>query len=211
MTAAPAAGAHLGTLTSSVPRSDGSVVSLPLSGLDALWLARSIVGESQRDALAVGSTLLRRWCFVNDQRKNAGSSLLWPTFTDLVRAYSQPVNPAWADRGTEQQIARRARITGLSWAEIPESVRTVVLGLLGGRVPLSKPGAIHFADTRVSRTFMANNPGAKTVGDGHNTFLSLPASRSYPEPRVVRGPDSPPLPPSKGPLLAGCFVLLVLL
>lgn len=196
----------LGTLVS-----DGGL-RLALTRDDATWMARACVGESVRDAAEVTSTLLRRWAFVNDQRTGRGESTVWPTLTDLIRAYSQPVNPRWAERGTAARQARRARISSMAWSDVPATVRTTVLELLGGRRRLALPGAVHFADRRVSASFLARYPAATRVrASTDNVFIALPASRSYPEPVILPGPGAPPASPSDGGAVAsGAAVALAL-
>jgi hypothetical protein len=161
---------------------------------DALWLARAIVGESIADAAAVASTMLRRLAYVSD-RQNPPARL-WPSLAFLLRGdeerrgYSQPVSVYWSTRGSASAQARRARISSMSWDEIPPSVRDVVLGMLTGRMPLVVPGAVHFAAPAEAARFLENTPGSARVGGGRNWFLSMPGSRRY-EPQIIGG--GPPL------------------
>jgi hypothetical protein len=64
-----------------------------LTETDVIWLARSIRGEcganpSRESAAAVAWTMMNRFMLVPGFAK-------WTSYTDLIRAFSQPVNPAW--------------------------------------------------------------------------------------------------------------------
>ena len=155
-------GAAIGTL-------HGERCSVVLTMDDALWTARAVHGEASSNAAgranehrAIVSVWLRRWAKVNDRRIKGGEAPLWPSFTDLVRAHSQPVNPRWSDdprtaevdgdlaranpsRATPAQLARRQRIQSLDWESIPLPVRRIVLALLSGADPLTARPAIDFA------------------------------------------------------------------
>lgn len=154
-----------------------------LTDEDALWMARSIVGESVRDASAVASTMLRRLAYVSDRqgRRVWGSLTELLIGTDSTRGYSQPVSIYWRERGTAAQQARRASIRSLGWEEIPASVRATVTRLFTG-APLAVPGAIHFADTRLSAEFIQENPGSSVVWRGANVFIAMAGSRAYRDP-----------------------------
>lgn len=100
-----------------------------LTDEDVLWLARAFVGEAGEDCSEQEAAYLF-WCWM--QRfmlvKAAWNSESW-SFTDLVRAHSQPVNPLWAVAGqgkcvshpdycTSDKIARRAKVSGYSVSEL---------------------------------------------------------------------------------------------
>ena len=109
---------------------------------DRLWLGRALVGETggrdRRAAAAVAWSMRNRWV---QKQARAG----WPTFTALLRAYSQPINPKWESLTssgcvrspsmcTEDMLARRASIRSLSWSGIPPLVQQVVEDLATGRL-----------------------------------------------------------------------------
>ncbi len=199
---------------------------------DALWTARALYGEApaggdgrKAERYAVVSCWLRRWAVYSDKRLRDGLEPLWPTFRALVTAHSQPVNPRWADdpdtpevdgdlarrnpsRATPAQLARRARIAGMPWDQIPTPVRSVVLELLTGSHALTAKPADDFAapvlwqrygaDWSSREARLRTLPGAverKDAGDryvdvpgadrGANVLVSSPLSRSSAEPRVI--------------------------
>lgn len=166
---------------------DGGLLVLAMSDTDALWLGRALVGEEGASASheayrAVASCLCRRWIQVQQPRARSGGALLWPTFTHLIRAYCQPVNPAWEARGTAAQIERRALIRSMRWDELPPAAQRVALGMCSGELSLTAPAAVHFADGPTSAHFMANNPGSAVVSSAaKNVLISTAASRRDPE------------------------------
>lgn len=62
---------------------------------DALWLARAVEAEGEPRP-EVAQTLVNRWAWLAETPKTAA---VYPTLADLVRAYCQPVNPAWFVKG----------------------------------------------------------------------------------------------------------------
>ena len=173
---------------------------LPLSSLDAVWLARALVGEggTAADAIAISSTMVRRWAMLRD----ASASSPFGTLADLVvgrfdgpdphegdgrgvelRGYSQPVAVQWRGRGVE----RRRRIRQLGWDDIEPWRRTAVLRVLTGRVALSAPAAVHFAAPEVVARQLRRHPDWQRVpvSGARNEFASVPQSRLMHEPVVV--------------------------
>lgn len=70
-----------------------------LTETDVIWLARSIRGEcgphpTREAAAAVSWTLMNRFMLLPAFAK-------WTSFTDLIRAFSQPVNPEWFADGSK--------------------------------------------------------------------------------------------------------------
>lgn len=207
MSPPPVADVVLGTLET--PRGQ----TLALTGDDALWLARALVGEAGPDAadgpegLAIASTMLRRWSVVNDARAARGQPALWPTFAALLMAYCQPINPDWARRGSPEQQARRARITSMPWSDIPPRIRELALGVLSGRERLTARPAVDFAAASLVEDRVRGNAllARVTVPGAHNAFMSDSQSRAAREPRV-RG-HAPPM----GPVLAALALVFVTL
>ena len=67
--------------------------SLGWSADDRLWLLRAVEAEGEpRDLVA--QTLVNRWCWLWDEMPGKYTEL-----HELVRAYAQPVNPAWFPMG----------------------------------------------------------------------------------------------------------------
>ena len=116
---------------------------IPLTNADKLWLARAIVGESggtnRRAAAAV------TWAMAQNLMLVGSSPPRMSTFTGIIRAYSQPVNPIWENRGTAAQQARRARIRTLGWSSIPQTTRSVVDDFWAGTLENPVPEMVDFA------------------------------------------------------------------
>ncbi|MCA9607149.1 MAG: SGNH/GDSL hydrolase family protein [Myxococcales bacterium] len=175
---------------------------LPLSSVDAVWLARAVVGEGgpSADAYAVASTMVRRWAFLHD----ADPSLPFRSLTDLVvgrfagpepyegegrevevRGYSQPVAVQWRNGAHE----RRRQIRELPWDSIEPWRREAVLRILTGNAPLTAPAAVHFAAPDVVARELARNEGWQRVPvpGARNAFVSTRVSRAAREPVVAGG------------------------
>jgi len=90
----------------------------------ALWCARMLVGEAGKihrdEASAMLWAMLNRW-FLHPGRRH------WPTFLDMIRRFSQPINPDWQRGGrlakkhagtihcTRGKLTRRELICSLDW------------------------------------------------------------------------------------------------
>lgn len=111
----------------------------------ALWAARMLIGEggtkiSQKKAAACLWALMNRWMLHPGRR-------YWPTFLYMMRRFSQPINPRWQKGGdlarkyagtwhcTPARLRRRAKISSLTWAEIPEGIVEIVRDFQAGRLP----------------------------------------------------------------------------
>lgn len=75
---------------------------LEITAEDALWLARALAGEGPPHT-HIAQTLVNRWAWLADFVPGT-----YPTLTSLVRAYAQPVNPAWFPGGEKFQDAYAA-------------------------------------------------------------------------------------------------------
>ncbi len=173
---------------------------LPLSSLDAVWLARAVVGEggTEVDAAAIASTMVRRWALLRDTNPRSP----FRTLTDLVvgrfagpdpyegagrevsvRGYSQPVAVQWRTG----EVARRRRVRELAWDAIELSKRRAVLGVLTGARALTAPAAVHFAAPAVVTERLPHHEGWRRVPvhGASNVFVSTAASRRVSEPLVV--------------------------
>lgn len=82
---------------------------LEVTPADALWLARSVEREGE-PRTAVAQTMVNRWAWARD------FSDRYPRLQDMVRAYSQPVNPRWFPDG-DLHRARIAELEQLAAAE----------------------------------------------------------------------------------------------
>jgi hypothetical protein len=84
---------------------------LPLTSVDAVWLARAIVGEggTEIDAMAIASTMVRRWALLRD----AEASSPFRTLTDLVVASPGPTRTrATAVKSSSAATPNRSRSSG---------------------------------------------------------------------------------------------------
>lgn len=174
---------------------------LPLTSLDALWLARALVGEGggEADAMAITSTMLRRWALLQDAQRSSP----FRTLTDLVvgrfvgadpydgegrevavRGYSQPVAVQWRSA----DVPRRRRIRELGWSDIEPWRREIVIRLLTGAVSLVARPAVHFAAPRLVREGLERRAGDwqhVPVTGAANRFISTQSSRRAIEPTAV--------------------------
>ena len=144
---------------------------------DRLWLLRAVEAEGPPRSL-VAQTLVNRWAWLWDTTPGR-----YLTLTDLVRAYAQPVNPAWFPEGKlfeqslgklppEQRLAaaqraeRRRDVHATRTSFSPETVAAVDQALFG---PLSLPmGALHFAAPSLARPELpilvpATSPGENAI------------------------------------------------
>jgi hypothetical protein len=128
-----------------------------ITSTDKLWLGRALVGETggraRRDLEAVTWALAQNFVLVI----GAGNRRpRFSTFTDCIRAYSQPVNPRWIDPNgvkcrqhpgacTERHIARRRRISSMSWSSLPQATRQAVDDFVAGRLDNPVPNMVDFA------------------------------------------------------------------
>ena len=111
----------------------------------ALWAARMCVGEGGRRCSAVKAAamlwaVMNRWMLHTARR-------YWPTYRFLMRRFSQPINPRWQRGGdlarkyagtkhcTSARLRRRARISSLTWDEIPERIADAVEDFQLGQLP----------------------------------------------------------------------------
>jgi hypothetical protein len=111
----------------------------PLTPEDKLWLGRALVGETggenRQAAAAVAWSMKNRY----EQKRR------WRTFSSLLRAYCQPINPKWESLDsegcrrspsmcTQAHLTRRAGIRNLTWEGMPQVTRQVVMDLADGRL-----------------------------------------------------------------------------
>lgn len=100
---------------------------------DILWLARALYGEAG-DPISRRSASAIAWCLIN--RYLMWGSDFWEgkSFTEFMRAFSQPINPIWTDPNsskclgqpkdcTPERIARRRMIQGAAWEDLPYSAK----------------------------------------------------------------------------------------
>lgn len=147
--------------------------SYTLTAADKLWAARMVEGEGPlEDAPAVLWTMTQLFAPAGQRAKYGG--MRYRTFADLIRAYSQPINPRWAPSGdmcspggrgyatnacSVSRLERRAELARAPYSSLDPAKRAVVERWFKGNLPNPVPGAIEFAAPNVSRSFLASHPG----------------------------------------------------
>jgi len=163
-----------------------------LTDADVLWAGRMADGEGDDDAAKVLWSMTQRLVLVR------GSS-----FTRLIQAYSQPINPIWQRDGvccrqgatgcparpsesyygtdycSESRLRRRDAMFRKPWDELPAGVRRVVSDWATARLPDPVPRAVDFAAAALVQRKMASNSDIRVVSRGGNWFVSKPASRAW--------------------------------
>lgn len=135
---------------------------------------------------AIGSTILRRYAVGADARLRAGHEPHWASLTELLHDYGNWPPPA--TRGRAQAIYETP------WHSLPEAARRAADDLVRGRGRLSVAPAIHWGAYCAALGIEQQlgclpgspiPPNEAVPGPTRNTLVSTPASRAYPEPRVV--------------------------
>lgn len=136
---------------------------------DIIWLARSVECEGGAESSTI-------WTYAQRLANRHGSSL-----ADLVKAHSQPVNPAWAtagagrcvqypDRCTPSQIARRHECATKPWDALSDHALILRWAQAGVANPV--PKATDFADATVSQHFLNQHSDAAVILRSGNWYLS---------------------------------------
>jgi hypothetical protein len=156
---------------------------------DRLWAGRMITGEgAASEAPAVLWTMTQLFAPAGQQVKY-GHPNRFPTFTSLIRAYSQPINPIWAADGSKcrpggdaagtancdtSKLARRDSIAAMPLDAMEPAKRVVLDKWFAGWLPNPVPNAIEFAAPNVSRSFLGRNPAWSALTQAGNWFLRPP-------------------------------------
>jgi len=173
--------------------------SYRLSETDLLWAGRMVQGETlpgrarrAADALAVLWTMASLFTPAGQRAKYGGWR--FDTFTDLVRAYSQPINPRWlrdgmfcqaggrhhgTDACSAARLDERDRLQQRPWPGLDAGLRDVVLRWAAGETRNPVPKAIEFAAPYVAAAFLGRHPGAAHVATIHNQFIASASSRRW--------------------------------
>lgn len=161
----------------------------PITGEDKVWMGRMVIGEAGRsgwenpskliDGAAVLWSVATRWVTRPEFQS-------W-SFTRLMRAFSQPINPIWETAQssgcqrrpsmcTSTHLSRRAQIRSTSWSALPPQVQDLVDRFIKGRVTNPVPGYNNFAAAgHISSSKLASSElPPMTVGG--NTFIRDPGS-----------------------------------
>lgn len=123
---------------------------------DLTWLAKSLKNESAEREGRIAAA----WCMLQRfvARRQAGRV---ETFSSFIRAFSQPINPIWADHNacrdgkgccgstsgacSPDKVARRQELISTSWDELCPCVTDLVLELMTGSIPNPVEGFTDFA------------------------------------------------------------------
>lgn len=138
---------------------------------DVEWLAKALYQESntEKSRIACAYAMIQRF-----MRWPGGK---WSSFTDFLRAFSQPINPIWADPTTakcmqypelctSEAVARRRKIQNWTWEEIPRDLQEIAVTFASGKYANPVPNSVNFSSkARVEKL------GKKGVTIGGNTFL----------------------------------------
>ncbi len=125
---------------------------------DLLWAGRMLVGETGSNAGSVeGAAVL--WTMASLLVKSRSNS-----FTRLIQAYSQPINPKWRRDGefcrvggrnngrpecADNLLDRRDRTATIEWSQLPDDVQDLVFKWATGQINNPVPKATDFAVPRV--------------------------------------------------------------
>ena len=169
-----------------------------LTERDILWAARMVQGETRNragraeDALAVLWTMTQLFSPRGQQSKYGRQR--FGTYADLIRAYSQPINPHWladgsfcrpggraarSDACSPERTRRRTRLQRTPWNELHPGLRAVVLAWARGQTTNPVPKAVEFAAEAIAAAFIDSNPGAVRIKRAHNTFIATADSRRW--------------------------------
>jgi hypothetical protein len=187
---------------------------------DAIWATRMAVFETigdgptgRSDALAVLWTMaqLFAWRRTNAKKRWGSSS-----FTDLIRAYSQPINPIWYAGGRKcasrssgpcapSRTSHRRKIATTSYSDLAvkkPNVTAIARAWLQGESSVSLPGggtfslannvprAVEFAAPRVASYFV-NKYGGDIAYKFGNHFIITDYSAAWSSNAVTVGEGRP--------------------
>jgi len=127
--------------------------AVSLTPTDKLWLGRAVLGETGGTDRRANAAVI--WALAQNLMLIIGSRDSRPrfsSFTALIRAYAQPVNPSWAVAGegkcilhpgscTPARIARRAATASTLYADLPAATRETVGAFFNGTLANPVPGA----------------------------------------------------------------------
>lgn len=170
----------------------GGSTRIQLTWDDLLWAARMITGECGVEASSVhGAAVL--WCMASRMIQSRSRS-----YTRLIQAYSQPINPRWRadgdfcriggryhdrDECSPARLEARERLSTLSWDQISSDVQDLVYKWATGQINNPVPKAVHFAVPAVTTSGARRN---QTGGDGNWQFVWDSKGRTSIDP-VARG------------------------
>lgn len=155
----------------------GGSTRVQLTWDDLLWAARMITGECGGEAGTVhGAAVL--WCMASRLVQSRSRS-----YTRLIQAYSQPINPIWRRDGAKcrvggpyhgrdecsvERLDNRDRLANLAWEDVSSDVQDLVYKWATGQIDNPVPKAVHFAVPAVVSGGSRRNPDG---GDGNWQFV----------------------------------------
>jgi hypothetical protein len=164
---------------------DGSTYRL--TSRDVLMAARMAVYEGG-DAADTLWTMTQRFSFAKRQ---------YGTFSALLEAFSQPINPIWSASGemcmpggqyahraecSEDKLQRRHEASHASMADLalrdPEAIQKVHLWA-NARLRNPVPTAVNFANPAVSQHYLASHPGSRVIKKAGNWFFAESGSERW--------------------------------
>lgn len=127
---------------------------IPITPEDVLWMARMVYGEANGFG-RYHYTLILFTAFQRQAFLGGRPSREW-SLIQFMRAFSQPINPAFNDPQTRQcqrfsrsctpsKIARRLRVQNMTWKQVPSEIRQTVIDFVQGNIPSPAPQSIDFA------------------------------------------------------------------
>lgn len=169
-----------------------------------LWAARMVEGEGgdpSRDPAAILWTMAQLLS-PTAQREKYGR-VTFDSYSSLIRAYSQPINPAWASGGSKctgayagseacspARLAARARLSQMPFSATRVTTQAAVLRWAHGLLSNPVPRAVEFADPSVTAGFVRNHPGSAYVARFGNHYVATAESARWPAGFVTVGLSS---------------------
>lgn len=162
----------------------------PITSDDVLWTARMLTREGGNHAATLWTMTQRA---VQVDIAKPGSR--YPSFTSYVRAYSQPINPKWAEGGqfcptpddnwcSPARLAVRASVSSRPWSEISPEIRALVTQWAEGKLPNPVPGAVHFrADDETAAAQLRAGTHILKLRAG-NVYTAMPETQHWTADRV---------------------------
>ncbi len=165
--------------------------SYTLTPKDKLWAARMIQGEGPvGDSAAVLWTMTQLFTPAG-QRAKYGRPDRFRSFTELIKAYSQPINPRWLRTGDfcrpggsrsgtsacdETRLRRREVLATMPYASVDPAKRAVVKRWMSGSLANPVPGAYEFAHSSVLSQSRIDSLGLVGRSRMGNLFLGSRAN-----------------------------------
>lgn len=176
--------------------------SYQITDEDVLWAARMVEGEGGdpgKDPAAVLWAMTQLLSPAAQQEKYG--RVAFASFADLIRAYSQPINPAWdaasdpkcqehPSRCSPEALRRRERFQTMRFGQTRPTTQAAVLRWAHGLLRNPVPRAVEFADPAVTAGFVRRHPGSAYVARYGNHYVATAGSRTWPPGFVTVGLSS---------------------